>query len=401
MTVTALSSTEVPAVASRPRLLYIDNLRTLLISLLVAGHLAITYGGTGAWIYKEPGEMSDWFVILMLPLGAILTASMLGLFSFIAGFFTPPAYNRKGLGRFLLERLRRLAIPLLFYEMVIDPLVNYLADLNKGSFAGSFWSYLGVFFVPLRSIAAGPVWFLFMLLVFSIVYAGWRLLTAWRAGRRAPKPSAAGREARVPGNGTIAWFAFILGLVTFVVRIPWPVGYVVEPWHQEPAHYPQYIAMFVAGMLAYRGGWLQAFSARQARLWVWLSPLVLVTLAGVAGAAGAFSGGLDERAAGGLNLLSFAYSMWEAWTCVIVSILMLVWFRRSFDGQRPLARTLAGAAFGVYVLHPAVIVPLAIGLSGIQMNLSLKFLWVTPLALVLCYALVYLLRRVPGVRELL
>ncbi len=55
----------------------------------------------------------------------------------------------------------------------------------------------------------------------------------------------------------------------------------------------------------------------------------------------------------------------------------------------------------MYVLHPAVIVPLTIALSGITMNLTLKFLWVTPLALLICYGAVALLRRVPGVRAFL
>jgi hypothetical protein len=41
--------------------------------------------------------------------------------------------------------------------------------------------------------------------------------------------------------------------------------------------------------------------------------------------------------------------------------------------------------FAVYVLHLAIIVPLALALSGIQMNLSLKFLLVAPIAAVLCY----------------
>ncbi len=81
--------------ASR-RLLYVDNLRWVLISLVVVGHLAITYGFEGDWYYKEPGETSEIFMIVLLPLAAIGYASLLGLFSLIAGYFTAPAYDRKG-----------------------------------------------------------------------------------------------------------------------------------------------------------------------------------------------------------------------------------------------------------------------------------------------------------------
>ena len=159
--------------------------------------------------------------------------------------------------------------------------------------------------------------------------------------------------------------------------------------------------MFVIGLVAYRRDWLATFPDRQARLWRWLIPVIVVALGGVAAAAGAFSGTLDTRAAGGLNWLSLAYAMWEAWTCVAISIVVLTWFRKRFNRQGRLARALSAAAFGVYVLHPAIIVPLPIALSGISMNLSLKFLWVTPIGLALCFLIAHLLRKVPVVKNIL
>ncbi len=380
------------------RLLYIDNIRLTLITLVVVGHLAITYTGQGEWYYKEAGEVSDIFIILMLPFGAIAAASLLGLFTLIAGYFTPHAYDRKGPGPFLLDRIKRLAIPLAIYELTIRPVISYIRDMHQGLFQGSFWSFLRDRFFPLDSIADGPVWYLLMLLIFSAAYTLWRLLSP--AAIRRPAAANPGRAA-VPGNGAIALFALGMGLTTFIVRIWAPFGYQLEPWHQELAHYPQYIAMFVVGILAWRNDWLAAFPDAQARLWRWLSPLVLVALAGVAGAAGAFGGALDERAAGGLNWLSLAYSMWEAFTCVVVSILMLTWFRRRFTGQGRLTRAMSPAAFGVYVTHPAIIVPLSIALSGITMNLGLKFLWVTPIAVALCYLVAYTLRKLPLLRSIL
>ena len=54
-----------------------------------------------------------------------------------------------------------------------------------------------------------------------------------------------------------------------------------------------------------------------------------------------------------------------------------------------------------YVLHPAIIVPLPIALSGITTDLWLKFLWMTPLAVVICYLVAYLLRKAPAVQSIL
>jgi glucans biosynthesis protein C len=387
---------------ARPRLLFIDNVRTVLITLVVVGHLAITYGGGfGEWYYKESGTASDIFTIIMLLLAAILYASLLGLFCFIAGYFTPRAYDRKGAGPFLLDRVKRLAVPLALYEFVINPVIWYVRDVHKGSFEGSLASYLPVYFVPLKSIADGPVWFLLMLLVFSVVYAGWRLLAATLPAAGTPRRGAAPRAWPPPGQRAVALFAVVVGLLTFVVRIWAPSGRAYEPWHQELAHYPQYVGMFVAGLLAYRGNWLANYPAARARLWLRLMPALLIALVGIIIAAGALSGELDERAAGGLNWLSLAYSMWEAWTGVAVSIIVLAWFRSRFNSQGPVAREMAGSAFAVYVLHPAIVVPLALALSGLSMNLSLKFLVVTPVAVALSYLVAGLLRRLPGLRQVL
>jgi hypothetical protein len=51
--------------ASRPRLLYIDNLRILLTILVILHHLGIGYGAPGTNIYVEAGEISTVSTILM------------------------------------------------------------------------------------------------------------------------------------------------------------------------------------------------------------------------------------------------------------------------------------------------------------------------------------------------
>jgi surface polysaccharide O-acyltransferase-like enzyme len=124
-------------------------------------------------------------------------------------------------------------------------------------------------------------------------------------------------------------------------------------------------------------------------------------LPALAVAAGAMSGNLDERGAGGLNWLALAYSLWEGFTCVSMVITLLAWFRGRFDHQGRLARAMSESSMAVYILHPAVIVPLALALSGIRMNLSLKFLLVAPIAVALSYLIAYALRKLPLVRAIL
>jgi glucan biosynthesis protein C len=118
------------------RLLFIDNLRILLISLVVVQHLAVTYGALGSWYYRDPATNMLTGSLLTLLTGIGMAVGM-GFFFLIAGYFTPGPYDRKGAASFLRDRLIRLGIPLLFYDLLIDPLVVYLAS----GLHGAYWSF--------------------------------------------------------------------------------------------------------------------------------------------------------------------------------------------------------------------------------------------------------------------
>jgi glucans biosynthesis protein C len=374
-------------------LLYIDNLRTTLITFVILLHLAITYGAEGLWYYKEPGQASTVMFVSMMLIAAIGSAFSMGLFLLLAGYFTPSSYDRKGFASFLADRLKRLLIPLAFYQIVINPLLNYLVDLHKKP-QPPLWEYLAYYFRNFDSFGDGPVWFLVTLIFFSLAYALWRRVTgsaSARTGKLLPGP--------VPGNWAIALFVLALGLLTFIVRLWLPVGIFYEPWHQEFAHYPQYIALFALGTLAYRQDWLNRFSNGQVRAWKWVALACVLTLPAIVIAAGVLTGQLDNRGAGGWNWISFSYSVWEGFTCLAFSIITLAWYRQRFDRQGWIAAKMADATFTAYVIHPAIIVPLALVLSGISLNLDLKFLLVAPLGVALTYFVSYHFRRLPLIRN--
>ena len=117
-------------------------------------------------------------------------------------------------------------------------------------------------------------------------------------------------------------------------------------------------------------------------------------------ASGALTGELDERGAGGVNWISLAYSIWEGFTCLAMVITVLAWFRQRFNHQGRLVRAMSEASFAVYVLHPIIIVSLALVVSGIPINPTLMFLIAAPLAVALCYIIAYYFRKLPLVRNI-
>ncbi len=386
-----------PPFAARGRLLYLDNMRVGLITLVIVGHIAITYGAPiGDWYYREEGELGIAFAIvttLLLGLGA---SFLLGLFYMIAGYFTPRPYDLKGAGRFILDRLIRLGIPLVFYAFVVNPLVTYWAAVH-GGYEGSLLEYVPTHLPDLEKASVGPLWFVEALLGFSIIYALGRFLS-----RALHLPAPTGRvQARFPRNRSIALFALGLGLATFLVRIWAPFGWWWEPLHQEPAHFPQYLALFAVGIIAYRNDWFARTPSSQARLWGWVALALVPLLPLLALASGALGGDADPAITGGLTFLSFAYSLWEAFIGVALVIGVSVWFRDRCDRQGKLVREMSGASYAVYILHPLVIVPLALSLSGVRLDLGFKFALLAPLAVALCFVAGYWVRMLPGMRRIL
>jgi hypothetical protein len=322
---------------------------------------------------------------------AINQSFFMGFFFMISSYFIPGSYDRKGTWLFIKDRLIRLGIPLLFYIVVIDPLLSYLLARYYG-FPGSLGEFLSLFLKSYNRIGVGPLWFVAALLIFSLVYVLWRLAFKTPA---TPPPS----EGKAPSNLAIAGFALALGLLTFVVRIWIPVGKEFELLGFQLAHFVQYIAMFILGIVAYRRNWFSALTIAQAKVWRWIVLLLLVLFPVLFVAAGALEGDID-KAFGGVHWQSLAYSVWEQFMCLAMVVTLLVWFRTRFNQQGSLAQKMSAAAYATYIFHRPTIILLAIALSSIKLDLALKFVLVAPVAVALSFLVGYVVKRLPIARNI-
>lgn len=376
--------TAASAIQSHARVLYLDSLRILLTTLVILLHLAIGYGAAGDWYYNEDGPIAMPSTILLTMFNAVNQAFFMGMFFMLASYLTPSSYERKGARSYLADRLKRLGIPILVYALVIQPLFVYVLR----------WHNVENPFARPPAFGVGPMWFVETLLLFSLAYAAWRLIIPTRAVVENAS------HARAPGNAVIALFALALGLATFVWRIWFPVGWWFEPLHLQLAHFPQYIALLALGLVAYQRNWFAALSTRQGKLWLLLA-LALVPTFFVIGAAGGALEGNIAPFMGGLTWQSLAFSVWEQLMCAAMIISLLVLFRQRFNHQGARAKTLSGDAYAVYFIHAPVIVLLALALSGIQIEMGLKFLFVAPVAVALSFLVGHYVRKLPLARDVL
>ena len=154
------------------RMLYIDNLRTLVIALVIVLHVCSTYGGEDSWYYKE-GHPDIITSSVLTVCTAMVGVFPMGLLFLIAGYFTPASYEHKGTWRFLKDRLLRLGIPMLFFDFIIQPILIYTVDVSVNGYDGTFRKMLKDYYGSFH-IGTGPLWFVEALLIFTLVYVLWK-----------------------------------------------------------------------------------------------------------------------------------------------------------------------------------------------------------------------------------
>lgn len=375
---------------------YLDTLKVILISLVIALHTAITYGASGSWIYMDPAKNEITSILLTLVTGTIQAFS-LGLYFFISGYFTPGSYDRKGIQRFWQDRLLRLALPMILYTWVFSRLPDYLAAVAYGKETRSFGSY----FVQTFLIQAneGPTWFIFALLMFTVGYTLWRLATRLIAPARLAWISQLG----TPGKAAILGYGLLVAVLMFIVGLKSPINNTWDAFgifSLMVIFFVQYILFFIAGTLAYRNDWLTRWDSKDLRFWGWLTLglfLALPTIFGIAMAVG----GSFEAFLGGPYWQSAAFMLWVGLFSVSVSMTLILWLR---DRKQPQGRIMAFAgpnSYAVYLIHPLILVPITILFTSWSLFPLLKYILVLPLVVVLCFLAADGLRRIPGVKAVL
>jgi len=377
----------------KPRLYFIDNLRILLITLVMMIHLSISFGGEGSWYYKE-GRADAFSAIMLTWHNATVQAFSMGLFFLISGYFTPASYDRKGARRFLKDRLMRLGFPILCYDFVIGPLIVRPLVLygNEGS-SGSYFDFLIRYYSSFH-IGTGPLWFVEALLIFGGCYVLWRILTKTPA-------SVVQVETKVPRNLSVALFALAISIVTIIVRIWLPLGWNFEPLNFQFPFFPQYICMFVVGIVAYKRNWLARIPDAMGKLWLGVAIFFIFILFPVLFVLGGATKGDISPFTGGLHWQCFALAVWEQFTGVAMIIALLFLSRKFFNRQGNLRKAMSASAYTAYIIHAPVVLLVAIAIGNVSLYPLLKFALAVLIAVPLCFAFANVIRQLPLARKIL
>lgn len=391
----ALVGTEPPP-SSGGRSAYLDNLRSLVVFLVVVMHSNVTYSGIGGWYFKEGVEASlDLFSRIVFGFyGSFVQAWFMGVLFFTAAYFAARSLAKRGGASFVKERLVRLGVPVLLYVFVVHPIAAYVLLDHGGSQGLAAGATYLRYLAELRWVGStGPLWFAQALLAFCLAYAAYRSVRPrrFRAGSGVA-------TSHGPRTCTLAWIVLATGAAAFAIRLVFPIGSAVL--NLQFSFFASYLALFLLGIDAGERGWLEAFLERRGMqlfrftLAVGIPAWIVLMIAG-----GALTGAIPIE--GGMRWQSFAYAFWEAFVAVGFSLGIAALFRKYFDRETKFTRVLSANAFGVYVFHAPLLIAVSLLLRSADAPMLAKHLVAAPTAFAVSLGFTALVRLVPPARRLL
>ena len=341
--------------APMKRLCYLDNLKVCLTVLVIMHHAGQAYGNGGGWAYtpSNPAEFMPWIWHFF----STNAAFFMGLYFFISGYFVPRSFDKQGTKQFVHKKLLRLGVPLLFMGGIISILSG--------------------------KPEIGHMWFVESLLVFCLIYA---LIRQWVQpvnGAYYSKPTIIG----------LLVVALLMGVGSYVIRqiSPqdhwiWPFG--IIPLPMEPAHYLQYVMMFVLGILAYRFQWLDKMSN---------SVGFMAMLIGIALAMGNYL-----RDGGPWDAFVWQwFGIYESLMCVYISFGLLWLFREFVSTTSRFWQWCAAQSYGAYMFHLLLMIVLQNAMDSIWIGAFGKFLFIGVVTTVLSFHLTWMVKMIPGFKKVL
>jgi glucan biosynthesis protein C len=381
------------ATGKTSRLFFIDHLRAGLVILVVLHHVALVYGAGAPFYYSEPPFTDPLAYIVMLVFVLFNQAWFMGALFLIAGYFTPRSFERKGSGSFLKGRLVRLGIPLIIWIFVISPIssIGYWqmpAELTGIMDPLTWQAY------PFL-LGMGVAWFIALLLIFNFGYAAWRWLTKNRTASSLSDPAP-------PSYLGIGIFVLALALASYLFRIIIPMGKEVLDF-PTLSYLPQYLSLFVVGTVAYRRNWFLTLPSSMGVVGFVTALVAGVLLFPLALSGNLFSLALTESAGfvGNGTWESAVYALWDSIFAVGMILAAITFFRRFFSAERSLGTFLSQQSYAVYIIHIPIVVFIGIALKGIDLGPFLKFGIAAVIAVLTCFVIAYIIRKIPGVSRVL
>lgn len=363
----------------------IDYLRSSVIVAVVAHHSALAYN---TFSHYNPADYTKSTApvvdsVHFMPLDFLVGWNdifFMSLMFLVSGLFIAPSIMRKGVGRFLADRAKRLGIPFILAVTLLSPIAFYPSWLLSDSVGRE--DFLIHFFTTDRW-SPGPAWFILVLLVFCVLVA-----IAYRFIPNLMKKLSWTAESA----GSLVVMVLALNMMA---TIPVHLFIVHKEWFQlaGPLQFPAsrsllYLTWFLLGVALGTANPERSLSRENLRLWpLWLT----IGAFGYAAHAIFLSGKyLADTPPWVMKLiLSTAFTFCCSFTCLASLGLARSLFRSNWSAADHFSEN----AYGIYIFHYGFVTWLQFGLLAQPLPAWMKFLVTFSVALTASWFLSALLHK--------
>jgi glucan biosynthesis protein C len=278
----------------------------------------------------------------------------MSLFFILAGASIYFALQKRSGIEYIKERVKRLFIPLIFGTLVLIPPLSYLGLLNHSDYSQSFIAWLPSFFhlqtadlngFFLGGLTVGHLWFIFHLLVYSLIALPLFLYFNRESGRRWIK-----RIASILMKPAVLFLLFP-ALLVLISKFPWVLG-------GNPLFY---ITFFILGFILISDQCLMDKIDRHRLILLLLGVVPLAGLIAMS-ATNSWPSHIPEWADGIMDAYRNGFVPW------FFILALLAYGRRFLNFTNRFLKYFAEGAYPIYILHQTILV--AIGFFVVQWSLG-------------------------------
>ncbi len=329
-----------------------DNLRSIAVLMLFPYHTCMVYNGFESFYVKD-GVVPAFSAFI-----AFCHPVYMQLMFALAGVSASYALERRSLGAYALERVKRVLVPLIVGLLLIVPMQTYYAERFHNGYTGGYLAQYAKFFTPgpdwsgyHGGFTPGHLWFLAYLFVISI--AAIPLIVVGR--KRAAQPSSP------------AWTLPKLFALAIIPLLMQPIADIGGKSLGE------FFAFFLLGYFVLSRGAVQRLLANIS-LFLTICACLLACLNVVF---------VLRGSVGHWGLWFDAYAEWLSW----VGVLALVGLgRRHLNRESAIGRYLARASFPIYVFHQSFVVMAAYYALSLTAATALQVAFILVISFVLTIA---------------
>lgn len=374
---------------TKKRVLCFDQIRALMIALVIAVHVTMAFGDIGWYGVKVPidrttstlfGGVSIWF-------GYFCNTFFMYMLFLISGYFIPRSVHKKGIERYLKDRLLRLGIPFLVGLLLINNASLILGRLSPDSpLAELAWKDM-----PFNHV--GVLWFLVVLFVFDLMYCAWRALRGERFSV----------NTSVPTPRLRSWLisAAVLGSLEVMMSTRtelWATlrNSPLDGLGVQGMHIFTYAFLFFLGCKASFHRWLERLNTHLVVRWFRISAALSLGLLAICLAL-TVNGNISTEI-GKLSLLGAFLNPVIGWGVIGY---LLLWFQRNENDYGEWLATAGVNSYGAYIIHPLVLVVVLEAVGFIGLNHWLIDLTASGLVIMISFGVTHQLRRIPSVARII